>query len=235
MSTAHIGADPGEFARDVILPGDPRRAKHIAERVLEGARLVTDVRGILGYTGTHEGHPVSVMASGMGIPSLSIYATELARFYGVERIIRVGTSGGLSREVAIGDVVIASSAHTDSGLIGQAPSGCSLSYAADPELLFAAMTERARLDGGVHVGSIFSTDFFYSARPDIVDHLRAIGTLAVEMEAAGLYAVGLRERVRTLTITTVADHTLGGAELTSSERERTFDRAVGIALATFAA
>ena len=232
MGTAHISAEPGDFALDVLLPGDPRRAAFIAERYLVDARQVTDVRGILGFTGTVDGRPMSVMASGMGIPSLSIYATELVRQYGVARIVRVGTSGGMTPEVGVGDIVIASAAHTDSGLAGLNTDGVSLSYAPDPELLVAAVTEGRRLSATVHAGPVFSTDFFYSPLPERMERLRGLGTLAVEMEAAGLYAVGYRERARTLTITTVADHVLGGPELDAREREEQFAECVELAIAT---
>ncbi|GAA2228862.1 DeoD-type purine-nucleoside phosphorylase [Herbiconiux moechotypicola] len=234
MPTAHISAEPGDFAPDVLLPGDPRRAQLIAETYLTGARLVTDVRGILGYTGTVDGRPLSVIASGMGIPSLSIYVTELVREYGVRRVVRVGTVGGIPAEVAVGDVVIASSAHTDSGLRSLEEHGIALSHAPSPQLLARAMSAASVVDGQVHVGPVFSTDFFYSPRTGFIEYLRGLGTLAVEMEAAGLYAIGLRERVQTLTIGTVADHTLGGPSMSATERERAVGTMVELALATLA-
>src|SRR5450759_2593357 len=135
MATLHIGAGPGDFAPDVLMPGDPRRARRIAETVLDDARLVTEVRGILGYTGTFEGRPVSVLASGMGMPSITIYATELFRFYGVQRIIRIGTAGGMATHLDLGDVVIASAAHTDSAMTEQRIPGIHYSHAPSFALL----------------------------------------------------------------------------------------------------
>ncbi|MFI6014460.1 purine-nucleoside phosphorylase [Streptomyces sp. NPDC051243] len=231
--TPHIAAAPGDFAPLVLMPGDPRRARRIAETFLEGARLVTEVRGILGYTGTHRGEPMSVLASGMGIPSVSIYATELLRHYGVRRIARVGTAGAIPAAVALRDVVIASAAHTDSQ-VGRLPdSGVTLSLAPSHRLLGAAVraAEQQQPDGGgaVRIGPVFSTDHFYLDRPAVFDTLERRGTLAVEMEAAGLYAVAAAEGGEALAVLTATDHLRTGEQLTAAERETCFARAVRIA------
>ena len=236
--TPHIGAAPGDFAPLVLMPGDPRRARRIAETFLEGCRLVTDVRGVLGYTGTHLGQPMSVLASGMGIPSVSIYATELFRNYGVRRIVRVGTAGALPASLAVRDVVIASAAHTDSSLSRLLVDGVSLSLAPSYRLLRAAADAASEetADGTtVHIGPVFSSDHFYLDRPAVFDALERRGTLAVEMEAAGLYVVAAAEGGEALAVLTVSDHVRTGEALTAGERESCFDRAVRVAGAALAA
>jgi purine-nucleoside phosphorylase len=247
MATPHIGADPGDFAPDVLMPGDPRRAERIARTVLRDAELVTEVRGILGYTGTFEGRPVSVLASGMGIPSISIYATELYRFFGVKRIIRIGTAGGMARHLEVGDVVIANAAHTDSQATALRIPGIHYSHAPSFRLLAAAATaagvgtppptgrRRRAKTGSVHVGPVLSSDTFYAERGDVNDLLVAHGTLAVEMEAAGLYSVADREGGEALAICTISDLLFAEASLSAEERELLFDRAVQLGLAAFAA
>jgi purine-nucleoside phosphorylase len=233
MPTPHIAAEPGDFAEDVLMPGDPLRARRIADDVLEDAKLVTDVRGILGYTGRCHGAPLSVLASGMGMPSMTIYATELAREYGVRRIVRVGTAGGLSPDVELRDVVIALGAHTDSAMSAARIPGLTFSHVPSFPLLSKAMAAAAAWDGAVtvHAGTVFSTDSFYLKRPDLIAALRAHGTLAVEMEAAALYAVGAAENVETLTVLTVSDHSGKGQKLTALERETGFADALRVALA----
>jgi purine-nucleoside phosphorylase len=238
MATPHIAAEPGDLAPHVLMPGDPRRAQRIADRFLEGPYLVTDVRGILGYTGTVRGAPVSVVASGMGMPSLTIYATELARVYGVERIVRVGTMGSLQPEtVRLGDVVIASSAHTDSAMSGFRVPGIHLSHAPAYPLLRAAADAAAgsafdTAGARAHVGPIFSSDAFYHPRPELEAALAAVGTLGIEMEAAGLYDVAAAEGVEALAICTVSDYVIGPAEsMTAEQRESTFEAMVELALA----
>lgn len=164
MATPHINAEPGDFAPAVLMPGDPLRARRIAEAILDDARRVNDVRGMLGFTGTHEGRPLSVMGSGMGQPSLTIYATELFERFGVERIIRVGTAGGIAPQVAVGDVVIATGAHTDSAMNRLRVPGVDFSAVADFHLAMAAWREgvEAGLAGRLHAGPIISRDHFYS-------------------------------------------------------------------------
>lgn len=255
MATPHISAEPGDFAPDVLMPGDPKRAQRIAETVLEDARLVSDVRGILGYTGTFDGHPVSVLASGMGIPSISIYATELFRFYGVERIIRIGTAGGMAPHLEVGDVVIANVAHTDSSIVGNKIPQIHFSAGATFSLTAAAAEaagvgrrrsakaaddapaagrRRRRKNGSVYVGPVISSDIFYSDRPLTNELLVKHGTLAVEMEAAGLYAVAAQEGKEALAICTISDLLFREESLSSAEREQLFDKAVALGLAAFA-
>ena len=255
MVTPHINAEPGDFAPDVLMPGDPRRAMHIAETVLQDARLVTDVRGILGYTGTFEGRDVSVLASGMGMPSISIYATELFRFFGVKRIIRIGTAGGMATHLDLGDVVIASAAHTDSAMSAGRIPGIHYSHAPSFALTAAAAAAagigpgsaatraapapsgrrrtRARV-GQVYVGAVFSSDAFYADRPATNELLVKYGTLAVEMEAAALYATADAEGAQALAICTISDLLFRDASLPAAERELLFDRAVQLGLAAFA-
>jgi len=234
MVTAHISAAPGDFAQDVLMPGDPRRARRIAETMLQNPRLVTDVRGIEGYTGTYRGAPLSVLASGMGMPSVTIYATELFRFYGVRRIVRVGTGGGLPASVGLRDVVVATAAHTDSAMSGRRIDGVHLSHVASFELaVAAAQAAGTGLGTGsgphVHIGPVFTSDHFYLERPALFERLEAHGTLAVEMEAAGLYATAAAEGGRALAVLTVSDHVRRAEALTPAERETDFDRAVTIA------
>lgn len=228
MATPHLAAEPGDFAPRVLMPGDPRRARRIAEELLDDARLVTEVRGILGFTGTHAGIPVSVLASGMGGPSIAIYATELARFYGVTRIARVGTAGGLQSGMPLGTVIAASVAHTDSAMTGRWVPGVALGAAPTFALL------RAAVDAGgdaVRVGPVFSSDTFYADDPATTEALAGLGTLAVEMEAATLYAVGAREGIETLALLTVTDDLTSGAHLSAEERETGFGTAARLALA----
>jgi purine-nucleoside phosphorylase len=260
MATPHISADPGDFATDVLMPGDPRRAQRIAETVLTDARLVTEVRGILGYTGTFDGRPISVLASGMGMPSMAIYATELFRFFGVQRIIRIGTAGGMATHLDVGDVVIASAAHTDSAMTASKIPGIHYSHAPSFGLLAAAASaagvgangstakttatkattaasrrSRRPRGGHVHVGPVISADTFYADRPATMDLLVKHGTLAVEMEAAALYATADAEGGQALAICTISDLLFRDASLNAEERELLFDRSVDLGLAAFAA
>lgn len=233
MGTPHIAAEAGDFAPDVLMPGDPRRARRIADLVLEDARQVTDVRGILGFTGTHEGRPLSVMASGMGMPSMTIYATELIRVYGVRRIVRVGTCGGMSPDVDVNDVVVALAAHTDSGMTASRIPGVHFSHVATFDLVRRAA---AHVVAGArtHVGAVLTSDHFYLERPELFRLLTAHGTLAVEMEAAALYAAAAAEGAQALAVLTVSDHLLTAVELTADQREQAFHSALEVALAALA-
>ena len=213
------------------MPGDPRRARRIADDLLDEARLVTDVRGILGFTGTAAGRPVSVLASGMGAPSLAIYATELARFYGVRRIVRVGTAGALQRGMPLGTVVAASAAHTDSAMTARWVPGVSISAVPAFGLLRAAVDEAARQGVELRVGPVFSSDTFYADSPATERGLVELGTLAVEMEAAMLYALGAREGVETLALLTITDDLTARTSLSAEEREAGFGAAARLALA----
>lgn len=232
MPTPHISAEKGGFAPSILLPGDPLRAQHIAENFLEDAKLVNEVRNMLGYTGTYEGIPVSVMGTGMGIPSASIYATELITEYGVERLIRVGSCGGILPSVELRDVVLAIGACTDSGVNRVRYGGYDFSATADFELLRAAADAAESRGISVKVGNVHSADLFYNPDPAAFDRMEAMGVLAVEMEAAGLYGVAAEKGGRALTIATVSDHVRTGASTTSEERQQTFDEMVVIALET---
>ena len=232
MPTPHISAEKGDFAPSILLPGDPLRAQHIAENFLEDAKLVNEVRNMLGYTGTYEGVPVSVMGTGMGIPSASIYATELITEYGVERLIRVGSCGGILPSVELRDVVLAIGACTDSGVNRVRYGGYDFSATADFELLRAAAEAAESRGISVKVGNVHSADLFYNPDPVAFDRMEAMGVLAVEMEAAGLYGVAAEKGGRALTIATVSDHVRTGASTTSEERQQTFDEMVVIALET---
>ena len=231
MST-HIGAEPGQIAPVVLMPGDPLRARWIAETFLEGAECYSEVRGMFGYTGTWKGAPVSVQGSGMGQPSLSIYVNELFREYDVASIVRVGSCGGLTERVAVRDLVIASGACTDSSMNRNRFQGIDYAPVADFGLLRAAVDASADLagDAGVHVGLIFSCDSFYAARPELMAAMVDYGVLAVEMEAAELYTLAAKYGRRALTIATVADHIVTGEETTALERQETFGAMVEIAL-----
>ncbi len=232
MST-HIGAKQGEIAERVLLPGDPLRAKWIAETYLEDAKCYSNVRNMFGFTGTYQGRRVSVQGTGMGMPSASIYAHELINEYGVRTLVRVGSCGALGESLKLRDVVAASAASTDSamnrmrfdGLIDYAP-------VADFHLLRAAVDVAARRGVEMTVGPIFAADAFYTDRPDLYDTLADYGVLAVEMESAALYTIAARYRARALTLLTVSDVIRTGERTSAQEREQTFGQMVEIALET---
>lgn len=230
MSTPHISASPGDFAETVLMPGDPLRARYIAEHFLDDARLVTSVRNMLGYTGFYQGRQVSVMGSGMGIPSMSIYAHELYANYGVKNIIRVGSCGSVRPDVAIRDVVIAQGACTDSGVNRARLHGYDFSAIASWNLLEPAVRAARELSAAVHVGNVFSADLFYSPDQEIFTTLGRYGVLAVEMEAAGLYGVAAENNANALAVCTVSDHILNNEQTSADERETTFNDMVMIAL-----
>lgn len=234
MATPHIAAEPGDFAPAVLMPGDPKRAQRIAEQLMSDARLVTDVRGMLGFTGTVDGKPLSVMGSGMGLASATIYATELYKFYGVERIVRVGTTGGISRLVSVGDVIVATGAHTDSSINQHRLPGINFSAVASFELAAAAMAAAAGdRYGHVHVGTVVSKDHFYFASPFAdLELYGQYGILGVEMEAAGLFGVAAEFGTQALAVLTVSDHLLdGSSDMSAAERETRFEDALTLAVA----
>jgi purine-nucleoside phosphorylase len=213
------------------MPGDPRRAERMAEAILERKRVVSDVRGIAAYTGMVDGKPLSIMASGMGQPSISLYATELFRFFGVERIIRVGTAGGMSPQVSVGDVVIGLGAHTNSAINDARIPGVRFSAVADFDLARAAVSA-ALGDPKVKAGLIFSSDHFYFQPPGQRDQLIEHGVLGVEMEAAGLYGVAAAEGKAALAVLTISDHlVVESVDMTAQEREVLFTRALELAVA----
>lgn len=231
MPTPHLSAQPGDFADTVLLPGDPLRAKHIAERCFDDPQQVNEVRNAFAYTGTWQGMPISVLGTGMGIPSASIYTHELITEYGVKRLVRVGSCGALQDHVAIRDVILAVGACTDSQVNRARYAGLDFAATADFGLLRAA-AEAAEASGiDVHVGNVHSADMFYDPRaPASFDTMNAMGVLAVEMEAAGIYGAAAEHGARALTILTVSDHIRSGEQTTSEERQTTFDDMVDIAL-----
>ena len=226
----HINADPGAFADTVLLPGDPLRAKYIAEKFLEGAELVTDVRNILGYTGDYEGTRVSVMASGMGIPSASIYTKELITEYGVKEIVRVGSCGSVSDKVQLRDVVIGMGASTDSNVNRIRFGGYDYAAIADFGLLEKAVAAARGLNLNTRVGNIFSADLFYTPDTAMFDLMDKYDILGVEMEAAGVYSAAVEFGARALAICTVTDHIRSGAALSSEERQLSLDDMIRLAL-----
>lgn len=229
MST-HIGAKPGDIAETVLMPGDPYRARWAADTFLESPRLINEVRGMLGFTGTYKGHAVSIHGSGMGMPSLSIYANELIRDYGAKTLIRIGSCGAMQDHVKVRDVVIATTASSVSTPSRGIWREVNFAPTADWSLLSAAVKAAEAMDKKVHVGGIYSSDCFYDERPDLMEQMMRHGVLGVEMEAAELYAVAARHGRRALAICTVSDHLKTGEELPSEDRERSFGDMVEIAL-----
>ena len=232
MPTPHILANRGDFADVVLMPGDPLRARHIATTFLTDARLVNDVRNTYGYTGRYRDRPVSVMAHGMGIPSCSIYATELIREFGAKALIRVGSCGALAPGVKLGDVIVAMGASTDSKVNRVRFMGHDFAAVADHGLLATAVGAARELGVSVHVGSVFSSDFFYSPQPQMFDVMQSMGILAVEMELAGLYAVAAENGARALGLLTVSDHIRRKEHLSPEERQTGFDQMTRVALET---
>jgi purine-nucleoside phosphorylase len=235
MST-HIGAKPGQIAPRVLLPGDPLRAKWIAETYLEDATCYSTVRSMLGFTGRYQGVEVSVQGTGMGMPSASIYTHELITEYEVRTLVRVGSCGAISESLRLRDVIAAIGASTDSamnrmrfdGLIDYAP-------VADFELLRTAVDVADRRSVEMHVGPILAVDAFYNVRPDLYEALAGYGVLAVEMETAALYTIAAQFGARALTILTVSDVIPSGEHLGSGDREQTLGQMVEIALDTIVA
>ena len=228
--TIHIGAEPGKIAETVLMPGDPYRARWAAETFLEDAELVNEVRGMLGFTGTWNGYRVTIQGSGMGMPSLSIYANELIRDYGAQTLIRIGSCGGMQDHVAIRDVVLAMTASTVSTPSRGIFRELQFAPCADWGLLQAAHAAAVAKGTRTHVGGIYSSDVFYDERPDLTEQMTRHGILGVEMEAAELYTLAARHKRRALAVLTVSDHLLTHEALPSSDREKTFGDMVEIAL-----
>ena len=228
--TPHISAKKGDFAKTVLMPGDPLRAKFIAENFLENPRLVNNVRGIQGYTGTYKGVEVSVMASGMGMPSIGIYSYELYSAYGVENIIRVGSAGGMQHSVKLRDIVIGMGACTNSNYAAQYRLNGTFAPVCSYELLEKCVSVAKERGLPYHVGNILSSDTFYSDDTDT--DWGKMGVLAVEMEAAALYMNAARLGKSALAICTVSDHLLTKEETTSEERQKTFTDMMILALET---
>lgn len=228
--TVHIGAKPGEIAETVLMPGDPLRARWAAETFLDDPVLVNEVRGMLGYTGTWRGHRVTFHGSGMGMPSLSIYANELIRDYGAKTLIRVGSAGAMQPQVKIRDLVLAMSCTAISTPSRGIFREIAFAPTADFGLLRGAHAAAVARGAPVHVGNIYSSDVFYDERPDLNDIMQRHGVLCVEMEAAELYSVAARYGARALAVLTISDHLLTHEALPASERERSFGAMVEIAL-----
>lgn len=231
MSTPHISANVGDFASTVLMPGDPLRAKYIAETYLDNAVLVNNVRGVQGYTGYYKGKRVSVMASGMGMPSMGIYSYELFKFYGVDTIIRVGSIGSIREDVKLRDIVIAQSACTNSNYASQFKLAGYVSPIADYQLMVEAVNYCEEHSLPYHVGNILSSDTFYTEDVEDTLSFAKMGVLGVEMETTALYLNAMRLGKRALTICTVSDSVLDTSlSLSSLERERSFDDMMKLAL-----
>ena len=230
MSTPHISAPEGAFAGSILLPGDPLRARYIAETFLDDAVVVTSVRNMLGFTGSYRGTPVSTMGTGMGVPSAAIYVTELVRVYGVRRLVRVGSCGGISPDVKMREAILAIGAATDSATNRTRYNGWDYAPTANFDLLRAAADAAAALGIKTHVGNLHTSDLFYNTYQNSLEIWQRMGILAVEMETAGLYAIAAEERAQALSIVTVSDHLVTGEVTSPDERERTFDDMVRIAL-----
>jgi purine-nucleoside phosphorylase len=228
--TIHIGAKPGDIAETVLMPGDPYRAKWAAETFLDDAQLVNNVRGMLGFTGMWNGHRVTIQGSGMGMPSLSIYANELIRDFGAKTLIRIGSCGGMQPQVEIRDVILAMTASTLSTPSRGIFKELNFAPCADYGLLRAAADAAAAKGVKTHVGGIYSSDVFYDERPDLNEQMTRHGILGVEMEAAELYNLAARHSVRALAVLTVSDHLQTGEALPAEDRESSFGDMVDIAL-----
>ncbi len=231
MSTPHNSARPGDFAKTVLMPGDPLRAQFIAETFLTGAKLVNNVRGIHGYTGTYRDTPVSVMASGMGMPSIGIYSHELYTQYGVENIMRIGSAGAISGKLKLRDVIAAQGACTNSNFAHQYQLPGAFAPIADFKLLETAVAVARRMGVEMPVGNLLSSDTFYDASDSTMQWAK-MGVLAVEMEAAALYMTAASLGKRALAICSISDSLVTGEELSAEERQITFTTMMEIALHT---
>lgn len=233
MGTPHIDAKQGDFAKTVLMPGDPLRSKLIAEKYLESARLVNNVRGVQGYTGTYKGHEVSVMASGMGMPSMGIYSYELYNFFGVDNIIRIGSAGGIADNINLRDIVIAMGSSTDSNFALQYGLPGALAPLADYGLLSAAESVCRKKNITYHIGNVLTSDTFYNDDPQFHLKWKKLGVLATEMESAALYYNAARAGKKALAIFTISDHVIRGGEILSAkERQESFADMMEVALET---
>lgn len=228
--TPHIEAAQGDFAETVLMPGDPLRAKALAEKYLDDVRQVNSVRNMLGFTGAYKGIPVSIMGSGMGMPSISIYAHELFDYYGVQQIIRVGTCGGLLADMRLGDLVLAAAASTDSGMNRQRLGGWDFSATADFDLLNRVHASALASGLNIRTGNVFATDWFYHPDEDFVEKLQKMGMLALDMESAALYALAQQHGTRALTILTVSDVIPTGEHASHEARVNAFGAIINVVL-----
>ena len=230
IPTAHNNAKANDFAKTVLMPGDPLRAKYIAETYLENPRQVTAVRNMFGYTGTYKGKEISVMGGGMGMPSIGIYSYELFNFYGVDQIIRIGSAGALQDHIKVMDVVIGMGACTDSNYAYQYGLPGTFAPIADYELMNKAIETAKRRGTNVVVGNVLSSDVFYNADPTVNDRWRSMGVLAVEMEAAALYMNAAKAKKKALCMLTISDHIYTGEALCAEDRQLGFGKMMEIAL-----
>ena len=230
IPTAHNNAKANDFAKTVLMPGDPLRAKYIAETYLENPRQVTAVRNMFGYTGTYKGKEISVMGGGMGMPSIGIYSYELFNFYGVDQIIRIGSAGALQDHIKVMDVVIGMGACTDSNYAYQYGLPGTFAPIADYELLNRAVETAKRQGTNVVVGNVLSSDVFYNAMSNVNDLWRDMGVLAVEMEAAALYMNAAKAGKKALCMLTISDHLYTGESLSAEDRQLGFGKMMEIAL-----
>jgi purine-nucleoside phosphorylase len=227
--SVHIGAKPNEIAESILLPGDPLRAKYIAETFLEDAVCYNEVRGMLGFTGTYKGHRISVQGTGMGVPSIAIYVNELMQSYNVQKLIRVGTCGAIQQDVKVRDVILAMSASTDSQMNRMTFGGVDYAPTADFKLLKHAYDAGTEKGLKLKVGNVFTADMFYNDNSEL-EKWAKYGVLAIEMESAALYTLAAKFGRQALSVLTVSDHILTGEETTSEERQTTFNEMMEIAL-----
>lgn len=232
MATPHINAEPGDFADTVIMPGDPLRAQFIAENYLDEARQVNDVRNMLGFTGRYKGRPLSVLGHGMGIPSCSIYCSELVNSFGVKRLLRAGSCGAVSKQVRLRDIIIAMGACTDSKVNRVRFRGHDFAAIADYELLRTAVAQAEKKRLSHHVGNVFSADLFYTPEPEMFELMEKYRVYGVEMEAAGIYGLAAEFGAQALTICTVSDHIVLGERLSAEERQVGFKEMIDLILET---
>ncbi len=236
--TPHINAAPGDFGQTVLMPGDPLRSKYIAENFLENPKLVNNVRGVQGYTGTYKGVKVSVMASGMGIPSIGIYSHELYNAFGVENIMRIGSAGSINKDIHVRDIVVAQGACTDSAWATQFRLRGQFAPIASFDMLSKCVETCKEIGAAYHVGNVLSSDAFYGDNEGVPEFLRdnsgwiRMGVMAIEMEAAGLYMNAARYGKNALAICTISDHVLTGENLSAEERQTSFREMMQIALET---
>lgn len=230
--TPHNAASPEDFAKTVLMPGDPLRAKFIAETFLTDAKLVNNVRGIGGYTGFYKGRRVSVMASGMGMPSMGIYSYELYHFYGVENILRIGSAGAINSNIQVRDIVFGMGACTNSNFASQYKLPGTFAPTASYFLLTAAVAQAEKLGARYHVGNLLSSDTFYTDNNTETEQWAKMGVMAIEMEAAALYMNAARAGKNALALCTISDHILTGEATSAEERQKTFTTMIEIALET---
>jgi len=231
--TPHINASQDDFAETVLMPGDPLRAKFIAENYLSDARQISDVRNILGYTGTYQGREVSVLASGMGTPSMAIYANELINEYGVKQLIRVGSCGAIAEDIELRDIIVPNAASTGNAMNRARFAGYDYAAAPDFSMLKRCWDVSKSMAINVRVGNIFTNDFFYEDPEYLMPVLKTMNILALDMESAALFSIAAKHRVKALSILTVSDHVVkGGEELTPQERQTSFNNMMILALET---